>query len=101
MENSPIKAIRATIVEQSKPVETKLMVAKELRLLNESTLPAAVKQILIDSLMNEYITESRPVLGASKKRRVECVQKVEERGYVTNPLLGLNLIPLQGVTPKI
>ncbi|MGL5079677.1 MAG: KilA-N domain-containing protein [Waterburya sp.] len=73
-----------TLVEQPKPVETKLMVANELRLLNESTLPAAVKQLLIDSLMNEYITDSRPVLEASKERWVGCAQKAEEMGYVTN-----------------
>ncbi|MGL5075812.1 MAG: KilA-N domain-containing protein [Waterburya sp.] len=73
-----------TLVEQPKPVETKLMVANELRLLNESTLPAAVKQLLIDSLMNEYITQNQPVLEASKERWVGCAQKAEEMGYVTN-----------------
>ncbi len=73
-----------TLVEQPKPVETKLMVSENLIRLNESTLPAAVKQLLIDSLMNEYITDSRPVLEASKERWVGCAQKAEEMGYVTN-----------------
>ncbi|MGL5078714.1 MAG: KilA-N domain-containing protein [Waterburya sp.] len=79
-----MEAGSTTLVEQPKPIETKLMVANELRLLNESTLPAAVKQLLIDSLMNEYITDSRPVLEASKERWVGCAQKAEEMGYVTN-----------------
>ncbi|MGL5075404.1 MAG: KilA-N domain-containing protein [Waterburya sp.] len=73
-----------TLVEQPKPVETKLMVSENLIRLNESTLPAAVKQLLIDSLMNEYITQNQPVLEASKERWVGCAQKAEEMGYITN-----------------
>lgn len=73
-----------TIVEQPKPIETKLMVSENLIRLNESSLPAAVKQLLIDSLMNEYITQNQPVLEASKERWVGCAQKAEEMGYVTN-----------------
>jgi hypothetical protein len=79
-----------TLVETGKsevkpvaPIETKLMVTTGIERLNASTLPAAVKQLLIDSLINEYITDA-PKLTASLERWVGVAQKAEELGYKVN-----------------
>jgi phage anti-repressor protein len=65
------------------PIETKLMVSTEIKELQASFLPASVKQLLIDSLINEYITDA-PKLTASLERWVGVAQKAEELGYKVN-----------------
>jgi hypothetical protein len=82
-----IAGYKVQVVEEPKPsarvLPEKLEVATELRLLNESTLPASVKQLLIDSLVNEYI-DTTPKLTANTERWVGVVQKAEELNYHTN-----------------
>jgi hypothetical protein len=50
---------------------------------NNDRLPAAVKQLLIDSLVNEYISE-QPKLEANKERWLGVAQKAEELGFKTD-----------------
>jgi hypothetical protein len=74
-------------IDEPKPpvrvLPEKLDVAMGIKSLNESTLPASVKQLLIDSLVNEYI-DNTPKLATSVERWVGLVQKAEELGFKTN-----------------
>jgi phage anti-repressor protein len=64
-------------------IPEKLDVANSIQSLHESTLPASVKQLLIDSLVNEYI-DNTPKLEASTERWVGLVQKAQELGFRIN-----------------
>jgi phage anti-repressor protein len=66
------------------PIETKMMAANVIdKLSNNDRLPATVKQLLIDSLVNEYI-DATPKLPANTQRWVGVVQKAEELGFKTD-----------------
>jgi hypothetical protein len=76
------------VVEEPKPpvrvLPEKLEVAARIESLSNNTkLPASVKQLLIDSLVNEYI-DTKPKLTANTERWVGVVQKAEELNYNTN-----------------
>jgi hypothetical protein len=74
----------------------KLEVVIEIRKLNASTLPASVKQLLIDSLVNEYITPV-PQLPSSAERWVAVDQKAQELGF---KITRSNCLPLKRYVSK-
>jgi hypothetical protein len=68
------------IIPPVRVLREKLEVAVEIRKLNESTLPASVKQLLIDSLINEYIAVA-PKPQSYDERWVDVAQKAQELGF--------------------
>jgi hypothetical protein len=83
-----IAGYKVQVVEEPKPsarvLPEKLEVAARIESLSNNTkLPASVKQLLIDSLVNEYI-DTKPKLTANTERWVGVVQKAEELNYNTN-----------------
>jgi phage anti-repressor protein len=77
-------AVLAAPIAPVAPIETKMMAANVIdKLSNNDRLPAAVKQLLIDSLVNEYI-DATPKLPANTQKWVGVVQKAEELGFKTD-----------------
>ncbi len=65
------------------PLDFDFQLAMGIDKINSGTLPATVKQLLIDNLVNKYI-DNTPKLVASTERWVGLVQKAEELGFKTN-----------------
>ena len=61
-----------------------LKVTETLINLDNSSLPASVKQLLIDSCVNAYLT-NQTALPASEERWLGAVQRAEELGFKLNP----------------
>jgi hypothetical protein len=68
---------------QLKPSHDKAEITKLIIELEATQLPATVKQILTDSLVNEYITDNK-LITTSTDRWMGAVQRAEQLGYSTN-----------------
>ncbi len=60
---------------------TVMEVAERLESVNTSTLPAAVKQLLIDAIVDEQLTKTQKAIAPSEDRFIGAAQKAEELGY--------------------